>query len=51
MTVNFLGIDISKKDFHVVLITGETRTKSRKFTKDPKGFESLQEWLQVNRLG
>ncbi len=46
MTVNFLGIDISKKDFHVVLITGETRTKSRKFTNDPKGFESLQEWLK-----
>jgi transposase len=46
MTVNFLGIDISKKDFHVVLITGETRTKSKKFTNDPQGFESLQQWLK-----
>jgi transposase len=46
MTVNFLGIDISKKDFHVVLITGESRTKPRKFTNDPKGFESLHEWLK-----
>ncbi len=46
MTSNSLGIDISKKDFHVVLITGETRTKSRKFTNDPKGFESLHEWLK-----
>jgi transposase len=46
MTVNFLGIDISKKDFHVVLITGETRTKPKKFTNDPQGFESLQQWLK-----
>jgi transposase len=46
MTANILGIDISKKDFHVVLLTGETRTKSRKFTNDPQGFESLQQWLK-----
>ncbi len=46
MTVNFLGIDISKKDFHVVLIMGETRTKSKKFTNDLQGFESLQQWLK-----
>lgn len=46
MTVNFLGIDISKKDFHVVLITGETRTKPKKFTNDRQGFESLQQWLK-----
>jgi transposase len=46
MTTNNLGIDISKKDFHVVLLTGETRTKPRKFTNDPQGFESLQQWLK-----
>lgn len=46
MTSNSLGIDISKKDFHVVLLTGETRTKPRKFTNDPQGFESLQQWLK-----
>jgi transposase len=46
MTTNILGIDISKKDFHVVLITGETTTKPRKFTNDPQGFESLQQWLK-----
>jgi transposase len=45
MTANTLGIDISKKDFHVVLLTGETRTKPRKFTNDLQGFESLQQWL------
>ena len=42
MTTNSLGIDISKKDFHVVLLTGETRTKPRKFTNDLQGFESLE---------
>jgi transposase len=46
MTTNSLGIDISKKDFHVVLLTGETRTKPRKFTNDLQGFESLQQWLK-----
>jgi transposase len=53
MTTNSLGIDISKKDFHVVLLTGETRTKPRKFTNDPTGFESLQQWLNqkgIDRL-
>jgi transposase len=46
MTTNSLGIDISKKDFHVVLLAGETRTKPRKFTNDLQGFESLQQWLK-----
>jgi transposase len=50
MTANILGIDISKKDFHVVLLTGETRTKPRKFTNDPKGFESLQQWLKQKEI-
>jgi transposase len=50
MTANILGIDISKKDFHVVLLTGEARTKPRKFTNDPKGFESLQQWLKQKEV-
>jgi transposase len=50
MTTNSLGIDISKKDFHVVLLTGETRTKPRKFTNDPQGFESLQQWLKQKEV-
>jgi transposase len=50
MTTNSLGIDISKKDFHVVLLTGETRTKPRKFTNDPQGFESLQQWLKQKEI-
>jgi transposase len=50
MTANILGIDISKKDFHVVLITGETSTKPRKFTNDLKGFESLQQWLKQQQI-
>jgi transposase len=50
MTINSLGIDISKKDFHVVLLTGETRTKPRKFTNDLQGFESLQQWLKQKEI-
>jgi transposase len=50
MRTNSLGIDISKKDFHVVLLTGETRTKPRKFTNDPQGFESLQQWLKQKEI-
>jgi transposase len=50
MTANILGIDISKKDFHVVLLTGETRTKPKKFTNDPQGFESLQQWLKQKEI-
>jgi transposase len=50
MTTNSLGIDISKKDFHVVLLMGETRTKPRKFTNDLQGFESLQQWLKQKEI-
>jgi transposase len=45
MTARVLGIDISKKDFHVVLLTAESKNKHRKFTNDIEGFEKLQHWL------
>jgi transposase len=46
MTIHILGIDISKKDFHVVLVTNEQTTKPKKFANNPTGFEQLQQWLQ-----
>ena len=45
MTAKVLGIDISKKDFHVALLTAESKNKHRKFTNDIEGFEKLQQWL------
>ena len=47
MTAKVLGIDISKKDFHVVLLSEESKQKHRKFTNDLEGFEQLQEWLKL----
>ena len=46
MTPTFLGIDISKKDFHVVLLKEERGSKPKKFTNDTAGFESLNKWLK-----
>lgn len=46
MTTIVLGIDISKKDFHVVLLSEDQKTKPKKFTNDPTGFDCLQQWLQ-----
>jgi transposase len=46
MTVTVLGIDISKKDFHVVLLKEDQKTKPKKFTNNPTGFDCLQQWLQ-----
>ncbi len=45
MKQTVLGIDISKKDFHVVLMTEDTTTKPKVFKNQPQGFESLQTWL------
>ena len=47
MTAKVLGIDISKKDFHVVLLSEESKQKHRKFTNDLEGFEQLKEWLKL----
>jgi transposase len=46
MTPTFLGIDISKKDFHVVLLKEERGSKPKKFTNNTEGFESLNKWLK-----
>ncbi|MCC3421923.1 MULTISPECIES: transposase, partial [unclassified Microcoleus] len=44
MTPTFLGIDISKKDFHVFLLKEERGSKPKKFTNNTEGFESLNQW-------
>ena len=46
MTPTFLGIDISKKDFHVFLLKEERGSKPKKFTNNTEGFESLNQWLK-----
>lgn len=46
MTPTVLGIDISKKDFHVVLLNSNRGTKPKKFTNNTQGFESLHHWLK-----
>lgn len=45
MTQTFLGIDISKKDFHVFLLK-EERGSKKKFTNNTEGFASLNQWLK-----
>ena len=45
MTSTVLGIDISKKDFHVVLLQQECASKAKKFANNTQGFESLHHWL------
>ena len=46
MTPKVLGIDISKKDFYVSLLTESRATKPKKFTNNTQGFESLHNWLK-----
>jgi transposase len=46
MTQTVLGIDISKKDFYVSLLTESRATKPKKFTNNTQGFESLYNWLK-----
>ncbi len=46
MTSTVLGIDISKRDFHVSLLKEGRATKPKKFTNNVQGFESLHNWLQ-----
>jgi transposase len=40
-----LGIDISKRDFHAVLLQ-EERSAKKSFPNTPKGFEQLAAWLR-----
>ncbi|MEG4938853.1 hypothetical protein [Microcoleus sp. F4-D5] len=52
MTSTVLGIDISKRDFHVSLLRECRATKPQKFTNNIQGFESLYNWLkQQNVVG
>lgn len=46
MTSTVLGIDISKRDFHVSLLRESGGTKPKKFTNNIQGFESLNNWLK-----
>ncbi len=46
MTLTVLGIDISKRDFHVWLLKESHATKQKRFTNNIQGFESLHNWLQ-----
>jgi len=46
MTPIVLGIDISKKDFHVALLKEDRAAKTKKFTNNLQGFESLHQWLK-----
>jgi transposase len=50
MTPTVLGIDISKKDFYVSLLTETSATKPKKFTNNTQGFESLQNWLKQQNV-
>jgi transposase len=50
MTPTVLGIDISKKDFYVSLLTETRATKPRKFTNNTQGFESLHNWLKQQNV-
>jgi len=45
-----LGIDISKKDFHVSLLKENRATKPKKFTNNTQGFESLHNWLKQQNV-
>lgn len=45
MTQTVLGIDISKKTFHVALMLENGKTKPKVFSNDPEGFQQLLTWL------
>lgn len=50
MSQSYLGIDISKSKFHVALQAHEKQHKKPKlkvFENNPRGFEELAQWLQV----
>ena len=46
MTPTVLGIDISKKTFHVALMLENGKTKPKVFSNDEKGFGQLITWLE-----
>jgi transposase len=50
MTLQVLGIDISKKDFYVSLLNESRATKPKKFTNNTQGFESLLNFLKQQKV-
>ena len=50
MALTVLGIDISKRDFHVSLLKESPATKPKKFTNNIQGFESLHNWLKQQNV-
>jgi len=50
MTSTVLGVDISKRDFHVWLLKETRATKPQKFTNNIQGFESLHNWLKQQNV-
>lgn len=50
MSQTVLGLDISKKDFHAVLIKEEKTSKARVFSNHPEGFTKLQAWLSKEKV-
>lgn len=45
MTLEILGIDISKSKFHVALLQAQGKPRSAKFDNCEAGFEALVQWL------
>lgn len=50
MAQNYLGIDVSKSKFDVVLLAGE-KSYSKEFENTPKGWKLLRGWLRSLRAG
>jgi len=50
MTHTVLGIDISKKTFHVALMLENDKTKPKVFSNDDKGFDQLIIWLERHQV-
>lgn len=46
--IEYLGIDISKKNFDVALLK-ENKYKHKSFKNDEKGYEELKKWLEFNQ--
>lgn len=45
----YLGIDISKSNFHAALLEGE-KSHGKSFPNNPKGFEQLDVWLKNRKI-
>ena len=47
MSKIFLGIDISKVSFDVVLLLPDNKIKTKKFSNTKSGFKLLEDWLKT----